>query len=1065
MADSRAILDDLPLLQFLPPDSQELVRNAFTAATYPFGAVIVREGEPGDAYYVLTAGHARVVKNAQNGAADEISLNVLRPGDTFGEIGLLDSARRAVTVRASSDIEVLRLDKSVFDALVRSKPEIRQYVELQVKHRHLHAFLTEFTPLARLPMAALQGMIEHLEPIEMPAGEAVFREGDPPGPLFIVEEGQLRVFTESGGRRRNVGYLRTGDFFGEVSALCDTARTDTVETLSPCRLLVLTPGAYQRLLDDQPEFRAQMEMRLPAYAQRHTAMFPLDFAQELLPAEVSVHDKVGPDHIRATIDMTSEEIEAALRRDSGGNGKHPPESSPATAAIDAPFAVDGKFHKAKRRIRTFRHVHQVDEADCGAASLAMICQHFGRDVSLARIRRLVHTSLDGTSLRAIAAAAAELGLAARTVKTSDRHLAQMPLPAIVHWEGNHWVVLYDVSATHVRIADPATGRRRMRREDFTHAWTGYAALFDYTIDFEQTPTQTRSRVGWLWPFLRPWTRTGVQALGLALVVSLLQMVLPIFTQLIIDRVLVDQDTSLLRILVVAMGAVLVFMMLATVVQRYLLSFVTVRVDTATLDFLTRRLLALPMSYFNARRTGDIQRRLEGIRHIREYLVQYGVSALTASTLLLASLALMLVYSPLLTLVFVSVAPLYAALMFYCQRALRPLYADLEKAFGHYGSHQIDAIKGIETVKAMGAEGAFRDRMLAEFNGVATRRFRADFTTLGYEGGVQMLTVLSLIFFLWAGAGQVLQGRMTIGAFVAFNSLVGLANPQIMALLSTWDIIQYVTVLFDRLNDVLEEEPEQGSDHSRLVPVRTLEGRVSFRNVTFRYGGPEAPAILDRISFDVAPNRTIAIVGRSGSGKTTLIKCLAGLLEPAEGTIHYDGVELRSLNYRDLRRRIGLVLQDNHLFDDTIARNIAFGELDPDMDAVIWAARAGNAHDFVERLPMGYDTRIGESGIALSGGQRQRIAIARALYHRPPVLVFDEATSALDSESERAVQENMGRLLEGRTAFVIAHRLSTVRDADTILVIDRGRLVEQGTHDELIGRQGLYYYLCSQQLAL
>jgi ATP-binding cassette subfamily B protein len=514
-----------------------------------------------------------------------------------------------------------------------------------------------------------------------------------------------------------------------------------------------------------------------------------------------------------------------------------------------------------------------------------------------------------------------------------------------------------------------------------------------------------------------------------------------------------------------MGVVLVFMMLGTVVQRYLLSFVAVRLDTATLDFLTRRLLALPMSYFSTRRTGDIQRRLEGVRHIREYLVQYGVSALTAATLLLATLGLMLLYSPFLTLVFLSLAPFYAALMYFSRRWLRPLYKELERAFGKYGSHQIDAIKGIETVKSMGAEGAFRDRILAEFNAVASRRFSADFTTLGYDGGVHMLTVLSLIFFLWAGAGQVMRGQMTIGAFVAFNSLVALANPQIMALLAAWDIVQYVTVLLDRLNDVLEEEPEQGPDHSQLVPVQTLEGRISFRDLTFRYGGPESPAILDHVSFDVAPNHTVAIVGRSGSGKTTLVKCLAGLLEPTGGTIHYDGIELRSLNYRDLRRNIGVVLQDNHLFDDTIARNIAFGELEPDMDAVLWAARAANAHDFIERLPLGYDTRIGESGIALSGGQRQRVAIARALYHRPPVLVFDEATSALDSESERAVQENMSRLLERHTAFVIAHRLSTVRDADTIIVVDRGRLVEQGTHDELIERQGLYYYLCSQQLAL
>jgi ATP-binding cassette subfamily B protein len=210
---------------------------------------------------------------------------------------------------------------------------------------------------------------------------------------------------------------------------------------------------------------------------------------------------------------------------------------------------------------------------------------------------------------------------------------------------------------------------------------------------------------------------------------------------------------------------------------------------------------------------------------------------------------------------------------------------------------------------------------------------------------------------------------------------------------------------------------------------------------------------------------VAIVGRSGSGKTTLIKCLAGLLEPTEGAILYDGIDLKSLNYRDLRRKIGFVLQENHLFDDTIARNIAFGEEEPDLDAVMWAAQVANAREFIEQLPFGYDTRIGESGLALSGGQRQRVAIARAIYNRPPVLVFDEATSALDTESERAVKENIDQLLEGRTSFVIAHRLSTVRDADLILVLERGRLVEEGRHEDLMKRQGLYYFLVSQQLGL
>ena len=1053
MSDTRTVLQELPLLRMLPPDAQELVRNSFTTAYYSFGASIVREGEPSDGYYVLVSGRARLVKRGAGG--DEISLNVLRPGEGFGEMGLLDAATLAATVRASSDVEVLRLDKSVFDALVKSRPDIRHYFELQVKHRHLQTFLREFTPFASLPTETVRALIDSLEPITFGAGETVFRENDEPGPLYIVEDGRLRVYTEGQGRKKNVAFLRKGDFFGEVSAFTDTPRTESVEAVSPCKLLALLPETYRDLLDEHPEFRAQIEQRLPAYASRHTALFPLDFAQEMLPAEVAVHEKVGPDQVQYTMEWSTAEAEAMLA--GLGNGKAPP-------APEAPFAEDGFFIKRAKRIRTFKHVRQVDEMDCGAASLAMICQHFGRSVSLARIRQLVHTSLDGTSLKAICSAASELGLAARSVKSSPRWLSAMPLPAIAHWEGNHWVVLYDVTDTHVRIADPGTGRRRMKRADFDQAWTGYAALFDYTTEFEKAP-EAKSSTSWLWPFVRQHSRLGLQAIALALIVSALQMILPVFTQLIVDRVLVENDSGLLRVLVIGMTAMLVFMMVGLMVQRYLLSFIAVRIDTSTLDYLTRKLLALPMSYFSTRRTGDIQRRLQGMRQIREFLVQEGVAALTALAQLAATLVLMLIYSPKLTAIFLSVVPLYIGLMYYSARWLRPVYDDLEKAFGTYSSHQIDAIKGIETVKSMGAEMAFRDIMLHEFTTVAGKRFRADFTALAYNGGVQMLTVLSLILFLWAGALEVMRGNMTIGAFVAFNTLVALANAPIITTLSLWDTAQLVRVLLDRLNDVFEQEPEQGADHSGLLPVRTLEGRIRFQNVTFRYGGAEAPAILDGVSFEAAPNKKIAIVGRSGSGKTTLIKCLAGLMEPTDGEIYYDGIELSRLNYRELRRNIGFVLQENHLFDDTIARNIAFGEQEPDADAVMWAARAANAHEFIERLPLGYDTKIGESGMSLSGGQKQRIAIARALYQRPPILVFDEATSALDSESERAVQDNLTQILDGRTAFIIAHRLSTVREADSILVIEKGRIVEQGTHDELIQRQGLYYYLCSQQLGL
>ncbi|MDH4347470.1 MAG: peptidase domain-containing ABC transporter, partial [Gemmatimonadota bacterium] len=433
--------------------------------------------------------------------------------------------------------------------------------------------------------------------------------------------------------------------------------------------------------------------------------------------------------------------------------------------------------------------------------------------------------------------------------------------------------------------------------------------------------------------------------------------------------------------------------------------------------------------------------------------------------LLAALALMLVYSPKLTLVFLITLPILVLMMRISGQWFRPLYIEMEEAYGKYESFQIDAIRGIETVKSLAAEHNFRDLMLRQFNSVARSRFKADYTMMTYEGMVHSVTLVTVLLFLLVGAGEVMAGRMSIGALVAFNALVALANSPLLTLVSLYDNLQQVSVLLNRLDDIFQQEPEQGHDRSRLIPVKSLQGRIQLRGMGFRYGGPESPAILEDITFEVPPGTNVAIVGRSGSGKTTLIKCLAGLMEPTEGTIQYDGIDLKTLNYRDLRRKIGFVLQENHLFDDTIARNIGFGEEEPDLDRVMWAAQVANAREFIERLPLGYDTKIGESGIGLSGGQRQRVAIARALYHKPPVLIFDEATSALDTESERAVKENIDQLLHGRTSFVIAHRLSTVRNAAMLLVLERGRLVEQGTHDDLMRRQGLYYFLVSQQLEL
>jgi len=1035
-AEDSEILRHSSVLRFLSDEHFDAIEPLLQEEHFDFGDVIVKQGDPADAFYVLTTGRARALKIRADG--EEIPLGVLKPGDSFGEAALAEGGTRNATVRCSTAVDVLRIDRDDFLQLVSEEPDLKQSIETTGRNRALQSFLYQFSNFGRLPTPVLRSMIEKFKPVSVQKGNLIIREADDAGPLYIIEKGRARAFTALNGREHNLAFYREGDFFGELSILNGSPRAASVEAVTDCQLLSLEPGAVHVLRRRFSEFDKLLSERLALYQAKTEARIPLDFTTELLPAETRVHDKVKLD---------------GQQRPAEGKDK------------GEPFADErGFFRKRAKRARKIEYIMQIDEMDCGAASLAMICRHFGRKVSLPRIRELCHTATDGTSLKALCRAATELGLAARALKISLRNLPMMPLPAIVHWEGNHWIVLYDVAECFVRVADPALGLRKLPRREFEAKWTGYAALFDYTPTFEQAP-ESKPTLAWIVPFLARQKVLLLQALGLAVAVSFLELLFPVFTQIVVDRVIVENDFGLLKLILLGMVAALVFVQLFTLAQEYLLAFVAVRLDTAVLDFLSRKLLSLPMSYFNNRRTGDIQRRLEGATQVRQFAVQQGVGALLAVIFLIGALILMAMYSPLLTLAFLATTPLYAGLMILSVKVLRPLYHGVEESQGKYSSHQIDAIKGIEAVKAASAESTFRDAMLNQFLSVSQKLFKATFIVMSWESLLQTIGLLSTAIFLWVGATQVIHGQLSVGGFVAFSSLTAMAYAGILRALGVWDNMQFASVLLNRLNDIFEQEPEQGHDRSRLRPVHSLEGRIELRGVSFKYGGPESPDILKDITLDMAPGRMVALVGRSGSGKTTLIKLIAGLLEPTEGTIYFDNVDLKTLNYRDVRQHVGIVLQENHIFSDTIARNISFGDPEPDLNRVLGAAQAAAAHEFIMRLPLGYETQIGESGLLLSGGQRQRIAIARAIYNNPPVLIFDEATSSLDTESEREIQDNLGRLMAGRTTIVIAHRLSTIREAHSIVVLEQGSIVEIGSHDELIAQRGLYYYLASQQLGI
>ena len=1020
----------VPLLRFASADARRLLEACFVPEQHAFGTTIVREGDDADAFFVVTSGRARVIKRGDHG--EEVPLGTLAAGDSFGELALVERTARTATVRASSAVELLRLDRAVFDALLRTNDSVREAVELASRHHQLLYFLRLNSSFRELRDDGMAKLLEGLRSVSFAAGVPVFREGDPPGAMYIVGEGRLVA------RRgeKTIDYYRRGDFFGERSLLRAEVRHATVETVIECELLELEPELFSQLYAEHDAFRDRIDEQVAGYAYRETARVPLDFADEILPAAAEADAELVAD------------LEEAPARD------EMPESV-------GPIA-DAVFTRPEHPPRRFPHVYQVDVADCGAAALTIVCRYFGRKVSLARARREVHTSTDGTSLAGIAGGAERLGLAVRTLKASKASLDELPLPAIAHWEGNHWVVVYDVDERRVRVSDPARGLRSIPRDEFEQGWSGFVALVARTPALDEVE-EGGAGIGWVLDFFRPHIGVLLRILALGLVAAGLEMTIPLFSELIVNRVVGRRNFGLLDLLVLAMVGTLLLTAGVGLLQRYLLSRTTVSIDRESLSYLAGKLLALPTHYFATRRIGDIDQRLGSLQQARQFFVQTGAQVLTAATQLVVAIVVMAFVSAPLALLFLATVPVYVLVLRSSAKRLKPMLDSLEEGASRYRSRQLDSIRGIETVKSMSAEATLQRGLVRQFGELTDRLFRADMTTMLYEGGVQLVTFISLALFLWVGALLVLHHRLTVGGLVAFNSLVVLANSPILLILGAWDQSQYSQIILSRLEDIVAQEPEQGSDRSRLRPVPTLQGHISLRNVRFAYPGAVPTPVLEDVTLDAEPGMTVAVVGRSGSGKTTLAKLLAGLYEPTEGQILYDGLDLATLDHRELRRHLGFVLQETHLFDDSIARNIALGDEEPDIERMRWAAKISGAQQFVERLPLAYDTRVGESGLSLSGGQKQRIAIARAVYSKPAVLILDEATSALDTESERAVQEGLDEIRRDRTCFIIAHRLSTVRDADLIVVLDRGRLVERGTHHELVERRGLYYYLVSQQL--
>jgi len=672
------------------------------------------------------------------------------------------------------------------------------------------------------------------------------------------------------------------------------------------------------------------------------------------------------------------------------------------------------------------------------------------------------------SLDDLLLAAKHLGLKAKLVRSTADRLTLSPLPALAVLNGSQTgqpqvVVLAQCDGQRVLLQDPTgvvQGGRPVIEplQVFEAQWTGQLILI--TSRASLAGALAKFDFSWFIPSLVKYRKLLGEVLVVSLFLQLFALVSPLFFQVVMDKVLVHRGTTTLDVLVIGLIVVVVFESILTVLRSYVFSHTTSRIDVELGARLFRHLVNLPLAYFQSRRVGDSVARVRELENIRSFLTGNAITLVLDVAFSIIFIGMMFAYSVPLTFIVLASLPLYAGISLLVVPILR---ARLNEKFARGAENQallVETVTGIQTVKASALEPAIAKRWDDQLAAYVSASFRTQtLANYGHEG-IHLVGKLVSAVMLWYGARLVMDQELSVGQFVAFNMFAQRVAQPIMRMAQLWTDFQQTGISMARLGDILNTRTEVPPAAAAQLP--TLKGRIQLDAVTFRYR-PEAPPVLHGLCVDVRPGEVIGIVGRSGSGKSTLTKLVQRLYTPEQGRVLVDGIDISLIDAAQLRRQIGVVLQENLLFNRSVRENIAIADPAAPIEQVMRVAQLAGAHEFISELPEGYDTVVGEQGAGLSGGQRQRIAIARALFTNPRILILDEATSALDYESEAILQKNMGAICRGRTVIIIAHRLSAVRRANRILVMDKGRLVEEGPHDALVAKAGgLYAHLWGMQ---
>lgn len=697
--------------------------------------------------------------------------------------------------------------------------------------------------------------------------------------------------------------------------------------------------------------------------------------------------------------------------------------------------------------------------DTGLICLVMLARY--HNIALSQEQLTYEFSPDGNALTlpALLLAARKSQLKARIVKPRLSRLEETPLPAIALDREGDFFILARTDGQQVLIHDPLSARPEVINIDlFAQRWSGQLILLKSShLSVGQS---SRFDFTWFIPAIVKYRKMLTEVLVGSFALQLFALVTPLFFQVVMDKVLVHHGLTTLDVIATGLLLIMLFETALSSLRTYIFTHTTSRIDVELSSGLFRHLINLPLAYFQARRVGDSVARVRELENIRNFLTGNAITLLLDVFFSVVFIIVMLFYSGWLTLVVLLSLPLYALVSIVVTPILRKR---LQESFTRSAENQaflVETINGIDTLKSMAVEPQSIRKWNSQMAAYVAAGFKTQtLSTLANES-VSLISKIVTVATLWIGARLVIQGDLSVGELIAFNMLAGRVSGPIMRLAQLWTSFQQTGVSVQRLGDILNTRTELSQTTRSVMPE--LKGNVEFDQVHFRYRADGAE-VLRGINVVIGAGEIIGVVGRSGSGKSTLTRLLQRLYVPERGRVLVDGMDLALADVSSLRRQIGVVLQDNMLFNRSIRENIALSDPGAPLDVVMHAAKMAGAHDFILELPEGYDTLVGEHGASLSGGQRQRIAIARALMGNPGILIFDEATSALDYESERVVQQNMKSICKGRTVIIIAHRLSAVRDAHRILVMDRGEIVEAGSHAELMSLgDGHYARLHSMQ---